>query len=133
MSSSTKTRLGEFFRSRLDTDDLPFFQSNADTDSQPPYGVVTVTDLRETTPFSNAFRAEVKIAVITDIDESSSSDHDNLLAEVMNRLNSIPRRIVDSDTNIRLFGWLILMSETVTKDEAKSLSDVITIQAGVGG
>ncbi len=133
MLSTTKVRTGEFFRHRLDSDALRFFLSNADQDSQPPYGVVTVTELRETTPESNAFHAEIKIAVITSIDDHSSREHDNILAEVMKKLEVIPRRVVDPEAEIRLFGWLITLNETVLKDESQSLSDVITILAGVGG
>lgn len=133
MLASTKVRTGEFFRHRLDTDGLRFFLSNADPDSQPPYGVVTVTELRETTPQSDAFHAEIKIAVITSIDDHSSREHDGLLEEVMRKLDAIPRRVVDPEAEIRLFGWLITLTETVLKEESQSLSDVITIAAGIGG
>jgi hypothetical protein len=132
-TTSVKTRVGEYFRSRLDSEDLKFFQNNADTDSAPPYGVVTVTELRETTPGSSAYRAEIKIAVITSIDMSSSVEHDRLLEEVMMRLESIPRRIVDEQAGIRIFGWTQTMSEAITKDESQSFSDVITVIAGCGG
>jgi hypothetical protein len=132
-TTSTKTRVGEFFRSQLDSEDIHFFQNNADPDSPPPYGVVTVTKLEETVPGANAFTAEVKIAVITSIDMSSSEQHDILLEKVMSKLNDIPRRAVDSTIGIRIFGWLILYSETVTKEESQSFSDVITIRCGCGG
>lgn len=134
-TSSTKTRLAEFFRSRLDSSTLHAFQNNADTDAPPPYLVVTVTKLTETTPQSNVFTAEVKIAIVTSIDMSSSVEHDALLEGAMLLLNNIPRRIerpVDPD-HIRIFGWVILYSETVSKEESQSFSDVITIRAGVGG
>lgn len=133
MLQSTKVRTGEFFRQRLDSDDLRFFLSNADPDSQPPYGVVTVTELRETTPESNAFHAEIKIAVISSVDEHSSEQHDDLFSMVVKKLETIPRRVIDTDAQIRLFGWLITLTETVLKEESQSLSDVITIEAGVGG
>lgn len=134
VNSSTKTRIGEFFRSRLDDQvAIKFFQNNADTETPPPYGVVTVTDLDETTPQSNVFTAIIKVAVITSIDMSSSEQHDALLEEVMLRLNEIPRRIIDENIGIRIFGWVIMMSEAITKDESQSFSDVITIKAGIGG
>lgn len=133
MISTIKTRTGEFFRSRLHTEDMPFYLDNADTDSQPPFGVVTVTEMRETTPLSSAYHAEVKIAVIADIDDSSSVEHDNRLAQVMKTLEQMPRRVVDTSANVRLFGWVVTQTETVTKEEAKSLADVFTIIAGVGG
>jgi hypothetical protein len=132
-TTSTKTRLGEFFRARLDDPDIKFFQNNADTDSPPPYGVVTVTELKETTPQSNVFAAEVKIAVVTSIDMSSSEQHDALLEKVYGKLNDIPRRVVDTDNQIRLFGWVITGAETITKEESQSFSDVISITAGCGG
>lgn len=134
--TSPKSRLSEFFRSRLDAqtgDAIHFFNNNADENSQPPYGVVTVPTMEETTPKSNVFRGEVKVSVITDIDDSSSAEHDNLLEQVRLALETIPRRIVDTDAGIRLFGWTILKNEAITKEESQSFSDVITIAAGCTG
>lgn len=136
MAISPKTRLSEFFRSNLDERTnaaLKFFNNNADENSQPPYGVVTVPTMAETTPKSNVYRGEVNISIISSIDQSSSAEHDNLLEEVMLALDNIPRRIVDTTNNIRLFGWTILKSEAETKDESQSFSDVITIAAGCSG
>lgn len=132
-TTSSKGRIGEFFRSRLDSSAISFFHNNADNDSQPPYGVITVTKLEETTPFSNVFTAEIKIAVVSDIDATTTEQHDALLKQVMETLNEIPRRAADEVTGIRLFGWAILYSETITKEESQSFSDVITIRAGCGG
>jgi len=136
MATSPKTKLSEFFRSNLNSrtsDAIPFFNNNADAQSLPPYGVVTVTEVRETTPFSNVYRGEVKVAIITSIDMSSSVEHDTLLEEVMLALDNIPRRVIDEVNNIRLFGWVITSSEAITKDESQSFSDVITILAGCSG
>lgn len=132
-NTSTKVRASEFWRSQLDSAAVPFFNNNADTDQLPPYGVVTVTKMEETTPGSNAFTVEVKIAVVSDIDSTTSGRHDELLQIVTNKLDAIPKRVIDPVLKIRVFGWTILYSETVTKDEAQSFSDVITIRAGVGG
>lgn len=132
-TTSIKTRVGEFFRSRLDSSDIHFFQNNADADSPPPYGVVTITKLNEISPGTRVFSAEVKVAVVTSIDMSSSEQHDVLLEKVMTKLDSIDRRITDPTIGIRIFGWVILGSEAVTKDESQSFSDVITIRCGCGG
>jgi hypothetical protein len=64
---------------------------------------------------------------------SSSEQHDVLLEMVMEKLMSIPRRIIDHTIGIRVFGWAVLYSETVTKDESQSFSDIITIRCGCGG
>jgi hypothetical protein len=128
-----KTRVGEFFRSRLDMEGLHFFQNNADADSPPPYGVVTVTKMIEISPGTKVFSAEVKVAVVTSIDMSSSEQHDTLLEKVMNALDKIERRTTDSTIGVRIFGWVILGSETVTKEESQSFSDVISIRCGAGG
>jgi hypothetical protein len=133
MTTSTKTRLGEFFRSQLNGTDIKFFLNNADTDEPPPYGVVTVTEMEETTPRANVYKATIKIAVVTSIDISNSAQHDTLLESVMNRLYNIPKQAVDSTIGIRLFGWTMTLSESITKDESQSFSDVITIIAGCGG
>lgn len=128
-----KTRAGEFFRKNLDMTEIKFFQNNANTDTAPPYGVVTVTKMEETTPGTHVFTAEVKIAVVTSIDISSSEEHDILLEKVMDKLAQIPKRITDDTIGIRIFGWVILYSETVTKEESQSFSDVVTIRLGCGG
>lgn len=128
-----KTRVGEYFRSRLDMPEIHFFQNNADADSPPPYGVVTVTKMNEISPGTRVFSAEVKVAVVTSIDMSSSEQHDVLLEKVMNKLDKIDRRTTDATIGVRIFGWVILYSETVTKDESQSFSDVITIRCGCGG
>jgi hypothetical protein len=132
-TSSPKTRLSEFFRSRLDSEELKFFNNNADADAPPPYGVVTVTELEETTPRSNAFKGTIKIAIINSIDASSSAEHDALLEKVTILLNDIPRQIIDDTAHIRLFGWTITLNEAISKEESQSFSDVITILAGCGG
>ncbi len=133
-TTSVKTRVGEFFRSRLDDAvNIKFFQNNADTDEAPPYGVVTVTNLAELAPGLNVFHAEIKVAVITSIDMSSSEEHDVLLEQVMDRLATIPKRITDTDIGLRVFGWVLQYSETITKQESQSFSDVITIRCGCGG
>jgi hypothetical protein len=132
-ATSIKTRVGEFFRSNLDMDEIHFFQNNADSDAAPPYGVVTITKMEETTPQSHVFTAEVKVAVVTSIDISSSEQHDILLELVQDKLAAIPRRTTDVTIGIRIFGWVELYSETVTKDESQSFSDVITIRCGCGG
>lgn len=136
MAISPKTRLSEFFRSRLDTQTsaaIRFFNNNADEDSQPPYGVVSVPTMEETTPRSNVYRGKIEISIVTNIDDSTTVEHDNLLEEVMRALEAIPRRTVDTDAGIRLFGWTILKNEAITKEESQSFSDVITIAAGCTG
>jgi len=133
MTTSTKTRLGEFFRSKLEGTDIKFFLNNADTDESPPYGVVTVTEMEETVPMANAYKATIKIAVVTSIDISNSAQHDQLLESVMTRLFNIPKRVTDAEIGIRIFGWTMTLSEAITKDESQSFSDVITIIAGCGG
>jgi hypothetical protein len=132
-TSSPKSRLSEFFRSRLDTTDLRFYNNSADVDSQPPYGVVTVTELEETTPQSNAYKGTVKIAVIHSIDSASTTEHDAVLETVTSRLDQIPRQIIDYDVGIRIFGWTATLNEAISKEESQSFSDVITILAGCGG
>jgi hypothetical protein len=132
-NTSMKTRAGEFFRKNLDMNEIKFFQNNADTDAAPPYGVVTVTRMQEIVPNTHVFNAEVKIAVVTSIDISSSEQHDTLLELVQDKLAQIPKRVTDDDIGIRIFGWVELYSESVTKDESQSFSDVITIKLGCGG
>lgn len=128
-----KTRAGEFFRKNLDMTEIKFFQNNANTDTAPPYGVVTVTKMEETTPGSHVYMAEIKVAVVTSIDISSSEEHDVLLEKVMDKLSQIPKRTTDTDIGIRIFGWVNLYSEAVTKEESQSFSDVVTIHLGCGG
>jgi hypothetical protein len=131
--TSVKTRLGEYFRSRLHTSGLNFSQNNADTDIQPPWGVVTVTKLTETTPGSHVYTGEVKIALITSIDISSSSEHDLMLEQVMDLLAQIPKTLTDHEIGIRMFGWVLLYSETIIKSESQSMSDVLTLITGCSG
>lgn len=132
-TTSMKTRAGEFFRKNLDMNEIHFFLNNANTDSAPPYGVVTVTAMEETTPGSHVYHVEIKIAVVTSIDISSSDEHDILLEKVMDKLAQIPKRTTDPDVGIRIFGWVNLASEAITKEESQSFSDVITIRLGCGG
>lgn len=132
-TTSMKTRAGEFFRKNLDMTEIHFFQNNANTDAAPPYGVVTVTKMEETTPGSRVYSAEVKVAVVTSIDISSSDEHDVLLEKVVDKLSQISHRTTDDIIGIRIFGWINLYSETVTKEESQSFSDVITIRLGCGG
>jgi hypothetical protein len=75
----------------------------------------------------------VKIAVLTSIDISSTAQHDTLLELVTYRLSQVPKRIVDDAIGIFIFGWVILYSETVTKEESQSFSDIFTIRLGCGG
>jgi hypothetical protein len=133
LTTSIKTRAGEFFRSRLDMPEIHFFLNNAEADAPPPYGVVTVTHMAETTPGSDVFTADIKIAVLTSIDISSTAQHDTLLELVTYRLSQVPKRIVDDAIGIFIFGWVILYSETVTKEESQSFSDIFTIRLGCGG
>jgi hypothetical protein len=132
-TTSMKTRAGEYFRKNLDMTEIKFFQNNANTDTAPPYGVVTVTKMEETTPRSRVYMAEVKVAVVTSIDISSSEEHDILLEKVMDKLSQIPKRTTDASIGIRIFGWVQLYNEAVTKEESQSFSDVITIRLGCGG
>lgn len=113
--------------------DIHAFQNNADSDSPPPYTVVTITKLNEISPGTRVFTAEVKVAVVTSIDMSSSSEHDVLLEKVMTKLDRIEKRVTDAVAGVRIFGWVILQIETVTKEESQSFSDVITIRCGAGG
>jgi hypothetical protein len=135
-SPSPKNRLGEFFRSHLDDQteaELHFFNNNADQDSLPPYGVVVVTSMEETTPLSNVYRGKVEVRIISSID-MPSNQHDQLVEDVILALNRIPRRIVDEINNIRMFGWTMTKSEPTQNDnESQSWSDVITILAGCSG
>jgi hypothetical protein len=133
LSASMKTKAGEFFRSRLDMPEIHFFLNNAEADTPPPYGVVTVIHMVETTPESHVFTAEIKIAVLTSIDISSTTEHDVLLEKVMDKLDQIEKRVTDSVIEICVFGWVVLYSETVSKEESQSFSDVITIRLGCGG
>jgi hypothetical protein len=133
-TSSIKTRVGEFFRSRLDTatgPSLKFFLNNADEDTPPPYGVVVVSKMEEVYPESRRFKTDIRIRLISSIDRSTSDEHDVLLRAVLDGLDNIPRKFTAAD--LKIYGWVIISDEPIIKEESQSYTDEIAILCGCGG
>lgn len=132
MNQSVKTKLSEFFRSKLvaiTNGEVAFFVDDTDEDTNPPYSIITVIRLDEIQPFT--FRAEIKISVISSIDQSTSEVHDALLERVLLAVRQVPYEFSSSELSV--YGWNIIATEPINKEESQSYIDEIMIVAGCAG
>lgn len=99
-------------------------------DVQPPFSVLTVMRMVQTTPMSNTWEADVRVVVVCDKDQGESAEQERRVREIYQALETTQRPAVDVDEGVRLYGFAL---ETIEQAQAdKVYSDVIFIRAGVG-
>ncbi len=99
-------------------------------DVQPPFTVLTVMRMEQTTPMSNVWEADVRAVVVCDKDQGESTEQEQRVREIYQALEATQRPAVDMDEGVRLYGFAL---ETIEQAQAEKVySDVIFIRAGVG-
>jgi hypothetical protein len=97
---------------------------------EPPFSVVTVMRMEQTTPGSNVWRADVKVVVVCDVSQGGSALQDQRVGEVYEALEGTPQPASDAAQGVKLYGFTV--DEIQTAKAEKVYADVIFLTAGVG-
>lgn len=97
---------------------------------QPPFTVLAVMKMEQTTPGSNTWTAEVRVVVVCDKDQAESIEQERRVGEIYRAIEQTPIPAVDVERCVRLYGFAIDTIETAKAE--KVYSDVVFVTAGVG-
>jgi hypothetical protein len=134
MSMPIRDKIEQYFCDQLNghVDGITFSPSRADVDDmRPPYGVVVTDNLEEAVRGSFNYSTDIKIAVITDINRSTTSEHKALVARLLARLNELDY-LYDSE-DLSIHGFVIMGMSDVQGDEDDSYADVVNLRCGARG
>lgn len=97
---------------------------------EPPFAVLTVMEMEQTTPGSNVWTAQVRAVVVCDKDQGDSPEQKERVGELYEALEGTERPAGDDVRGVRLYGFSVDRIEQARAE--KVFSDVIFVTAGVG-
>jgi hypothetical protein len=97
---------------------------------EPPFSVVTVRRMEQTTPGSNTWIAEARVVCVCDKDEGDSPEQEQRVGEIYAAIEETTVPGVDEDEGVRLYGFSLDVIEQARAE--KVFSDVLFVTAGVG-
>jgi hypothetical protein len=95
-----------------------------------PYYVVQCAEQENTTDNSDVFKVEIRVVLVSSIDDSTSAEHDARLGALETAVKSLPRSAVDTEQGVQFFGFWLESQSTATEDQ--QFGDVLVIPAGAG-
>lgn len=108
------------------------YAGRRDGDVEPPFSVVVVKRLRELTPRSGRYYADVRVVHVSEVADSKSEEHDARVGKLETALDEMPHRGTDPDRNVCLDGFVIEEIEDAINREDDVFGDVFIIRAGCG-
>lgn len=109
---------------------LPGVAAKARSGVTAPYYVVQCKEAQNTTSRSGVFKVEIRVVLVSSLDDSTSAEHDDRLAAIERALDLMPRNAIDTEQGVRFYGFFLESQDTATEDQ--SFGDVLIIPAGVG-
>lgn len=101
---------------------------------KPPFSVLMVREMEQTTPGSNVWIAEVRIAVVCDKDAGDTTLQEARVEEIRQALDATPLPCIDEETGVRLYGFSLdrMATAEAAREGEKVFSDVFFLTAGAG-
>ena len=96
----------------------------------PPFTVLVIREMEQTTPGSNVWKAEGRLVVVCDKEGEGSGLQETRLAEAYAALEATDTPCEDVQEGVRLYGVAVERVEQARAE--KVYSDVIFFTAGVG-
>lgn len=130
MSLPLRRRLEDAFVEALEAHlgDTPVLAGGKTEDYEPPYVIVRCRESSETTPKSGAHKFDLRIVMVSLIDDSTSAAHDERVSAIQTALDAIPRYANDPNHGVQLCGWSVVREESATEEQ--SYGDVFFLEGG---
>jgi hypothetical protein len=106
------------------------YPGRRDGDVKPPFTVLVIRRMEQTTPGSDVWTAEGRLVVVCDAHQSGTPEQEQRLKEAHAALAATDTPCHDAGNGVRLYGFSVDTVEQATA--AKVYSDVIFFTAGVG-
>jgi len=97
---------------------------------KPPFSVLIIRRMEQTTPGSDVWTAEGRLVVVCDAHQSNTAEQEQRLKDAFAALQGTETPCYDAGNGVRLYGFSVDTVEQATA--AKVYSDVIFFTAGVG-
>lgn len=110
--------------------ELTWYASQDRPAGVPPYGSVQCDEAKETTPESGVFYVATAILVTHALDEGSGRVHAQIVQQVRDALETIPRPGEDEDNQVRVYGFVA--QRTVEANTEQEQGTLFEINVGCG-
>lgn len=98
---------------------------------EPPYGIVQCDEAKETTPESGVFYVATAILVTHALDDGAGRTHAQLVQQVRDALETIPRPGIDEDKQVRLYGFAVQRTVEANTEQEQGTLFELNIGCGV--